>query len=107
MDGPAICLNRSGRQQPPGRLIHEGHKLIGEAGHGAADRNATYMGTTANLSHPSALAYVALNHSAPASEFNDALGGPIGNFVGLLAPSSADDFLLQSRRSASISDRRL
>ena len=67
----------------------------------------TYIGTTANLNHPSALAYVALNHSAPASESNDALGGPIGNFVGLLAPSSADDFLLRSRRSASISDRRL
>src|SRR5260370_35294708 len=32
---------------------------------------------------------------------------PLRNVAGLLAPSAADDFLLRSRRSVSISDRRL
>src|SRR5262245_43533155 len=35
-----------------GRLVHERHELVGEAGHRAADADAADVGTAADAAHP-------------------------------------------------------
>src|SRR5438105_1518548 len=34
-DHPAVDADQARRQEGAGRLVHEGHELVGEAGHGA------------------------------------------------------------------------
>src|SRR5499427_6665399 len=65
-DGP-------GREFCARRLVHEGHELVGEAWHGAADTDAANVGATADAGHPAALWHVAVDDRAPAAELHDAL----------------------------------
>src|ERR1700679_2372474 len=58
-------------------LIHEGHKLIREAGHGATDANAAHVGAAAYSGHPAAFGHVAVHDRAPTSQLHDALGGAV------------------------------
>src|ERR1700682_6164653 len=56
-----------------GRLIHEGHELVGEARHRASDADAADVGATADTGHPAALGNVAVDHRSPAAELDEAL----------------------------------
>ena len=57
-----------------GRLVHERHELVGEAGHGAADADAADVGAAADAGHPAALGDVAVDHRPPAADLHQALG---------------------------------
>src|SRR5271163_1335171 len=52
-DRAAIGTDGCARDFRAGRLIHEGHELVRETGHGAANANAAYIGTSADSGHPS------------------------------------------------------
>src|ERR1700722_3477670 len=75
------CFSVSGHgacgKQGAGWLVHERHKLIREAGHGAADTDPTDIGATADSCHPTTLPNVALDNRAPAPQFYDALNIPV------------------------------
>src|SRR5579862_6413726 len=92
-----ISLHRLGRKQRPGRLIHEGHKLVREARHGATNADAAYVWTSAHAAHPSTLSDIALDDRSPASEFYDALGGSVFlSKFSLLIISASITALMQS-----------
>src|ERR1700690_3173572 len=82
-DGAAIDANRAGRYFRSGRLIHEGHELVRESRHGAADADSAHVRTAAEAIHPAALGHVAIHHRAPAAEFHDALRRAV--FLGEIA----------------------
>src|SRR5262252_9823897 len=79
-DDGAVDAARGRRHSAPRRFVHEGHELVGKAGHGAADADAADVGTAADAGHPPALGDVAHDHRTPASELDDALGRAV--FVG-------------------------
>src|ERR1700736_3099103 len=81
-----------------GRFVHEGHELVGEAGHGAADADAADVGAAADARHPASLAHVALHDGTPATELHDAFGRAIllGE-VGLLVVAAAVAALVDGR----------
>src|SRR5262245_16396894 len=82
---PAVDGDGGRGELGAGRLVHEGHELVGEARHRAADADASDVGTAADAVHPAALADVALHHGAPAAELHDALGRAVRvREVGLL-----------------------
>src|SRR5579863_5180520 len=72
-DGPPINANRTTGHVRSRRLIHEGHELVGEAWHGAADADAAHVGAAADACHPSAFGDVAVDYWTPASQLHDAL----------------------------------
>src|ERR1700733_7667237 len=57
-----------------GRLVHERHEFIGEAGHGAADADAADVGATADARHPATLGDVAIDDGAPATDLHQTFG---------------------------------
>ena len=73
----AIRTDQGGGKAGARRFIHKRHELVGEAGHGAADADASNVGTTANPAHPAALGHVAIHDRTPAAEFHEAAGGAI------------------------------
>src|SRR3954454_12154529 len=73
-----------------GGLVHERHELVGEARHRAGDANAADVRTAADAVHPAALGDVAVDHRAPAADFNQALRRTIlVGEVGLLVVAGA------------------
>src|SRR5271166_6580734 len=76
-DHPAIEADGRGGQLGAGWLVHEGHELVGETGHGAANADAADVGAAAEAGHPAALGNIALHHRAPTAQFHDALGRAI------------------------------
>src|SRR4051794_39454791 len=84
-DRRAVDADGAGREPATGRLVHERHELVREAGHGAADADAAEVGAAADAVHPAAFGHVALDHRAPAAELDDALRRAVlGGEVGLL-----------------------
>src|SRR5215831_15978291 len=63
-----------GRDHAAGRLVHEGHELVGEAGHGAGDADPADVGAAADARHPAALGDVAVDDGPPAADPYQALG---------------------------------
>src|SRR4051812_22948762 len=57
-----------------GRLVHERHELVGEAGHRAADADAADVRAAADAGHPPALGDVAVDDRPPAPDLDQALG---------------------------------
>src|SRR5580658_6935835 len=55
-----------------GRLVHEGHELVRETRHRAADTDAADVRATADAGHPSALRNVAVDNRPPATELDQA-----------------------------------
>src|SRR5580698_8346186 len=47
-DGVAVEPAGHGRDPGPGRFVHEGHDLVGEPRHGAADADAADIGASAH-----------------------------------------------------------
>ena len=72
----AIDSRREGRELGAGRLIHEGHELVREAGHGATDADATHVRTATHTIDPSPLRDIALDDRAEAC--GGAFRGEIG-----------------------------
>src|SRR4029077_17794606 len=73
-DHGAVHRARRGGDLRPGRLVHEGHELVREAGHGAGNADAAHVRAAAHAVDPAALGHVALDHRAPAAELDQALG---------------------------------
>src|SRR5947208_3316902 len=65
-DDPTVEPDQARGEQAAGRLVHEGHELVGEAGHGAGDADAAHVRAAADPVHPAALGDVAVDHRAPA-----------------------------------------
>src|SRR6478609_10447163 len=57
-DELAVGLRAGGRQLAAGRLVHERHELVREAGHRAADADAAHVRTPADAVEPAALRHV-------------------------------------------------
>ena len=55
------------------RLVHEGHELVREAGHRAADADAANVGASADAAHPAALGHVAFDDRTPAAQLHETL----------------------------------
>src|SRR5688500_15201129 len=71
-------------------LVHEGHELVGEPWHGAADAHAADVRTAADAVHPAALGHVAEDHRAPAAELHDALArAVVGREIALLVVATS------------------
>src|ERR1700752_4909670 len=73
----AISADRSARHMSAGRLIHERHEFVREAGHGTANTNAADVGPPANSRHPPAFRNVAVDHRTPASQLHNAFRGAV------------------------------
>src|ERR1051325_3456776 len=100
-----------------GRLVHERHELVGEAGHRAPDADAADVGTAADAVHPSALGDVAADDGAPAADLHETLrravlvrevallvvAGTIASFVHRAAeqPGGAEVFIQRNDRRLS------
>src|SRR5204863_4128252 len=69
----AVHDRRAGGHPRPGRLVHERHELVREAGHGAGDADATHVRAAAHPVDPTPLRYVALDHRTPAAQFHQTL----------------------------------
>src|SRR5580698_8033211 len=54
-----------------GRLVHEGHELIGEARHRTTDADAANVGASPHAAHPTTLGDVALDDRTPAPQFDE------------------------------------
>src|SRR5215467_14295429 len=76
-DGGAVHLARRGGHPRAGRLVHERHELVGEAGHRARDADPADVRAAADAVDPAALGHVALDHRPPAAELHQALRGPV------------------------------
>src|SRR5580704_407861 len=84
-DGVAVQPAGECGHPGPGRFVHEGHELVGEPRHGAADADATHVGAPTDPVDPAPFGHVALDHRAPATELHDALGRAVlGGEVALL-----------------------
>src|SRR5262245_6235685 len=66
----SVESTNAGRDLTSRWFIHERHKLIGKAGHGAANADAANVRTSANSSHPAALGHITLDYRAPAANFD-------------------------------------
>src|SRR5580704_1022759 len=73
MNRPPVCHHGARREQRARRLAHERHELVRKTRHRTADADASHVRTTADSTHPSTLAHVALHHRPPTAEFYDAL----------------------------------
>src|SRR5262249_45299507 len=73
-DDAAVEADEVGGEKGAGRFVHEGHELIGEAGHGTGDTDAAEVGTAADARHPAALGDVAIHDRPPAADLDEALG---------------------------------
>src|SRR6185437_4580337 len=73
-DGAAVGGAHGHAHARARRLVHEGHELVGEAGHGAGHADAADVGTAADAVHPAALGDVAIDHRPPAAELDQAFG---------------------------------
>src|SRR5450432_1383063 len=69
----APCANHLGGKRGAGRRVHEGHELIRESRHGAADADTTNVRATADAGHPASLGHVTVNHRSPAAYLNQTL----------------------------------
>src|ERR1051326_1461333 len=76
-DHRAVHAARGGRDPGAGRLVHERHELVREAGHGAGDADAAHVRAAARPVDPAPLGYVALDDRPPAAELDQALGGAV------------------------------
>src|SRR5438094_6160652 len=87
-DHAAVETAGGGGDLRAGWLIHEGHELVGEARHGAADADATHVGAAAHTVDPAPLRHVALDHRTPAAQLHQALGGAVlgGELALLVVP---------------------
>src|SRR5215212_6163792 len=56
------------------RLVHEGHELVGEAWHGAADADAAHVRAAPYAIHPAPLGHVAVDDRTPAADLHLAFG---------------------------------
>src|SRR3954454_12930301 len=72
-DGPVDPGDR-GRDRAAGRLVHERHELVGEAGHRAADADAAHPRAAGGAGHPAPLGDVAVDDRPPAAGLDQALG---------------------------------
>src|SRR6478672_6599795 len=72
------------------RLVHEGHELVGEAGHRAGDADAADVGTAPDAVDPAPFRHVALHDRAPAAELDQALRGAVtgGELTLLVVPGT-------------------
>src|SRR5579884_3371648 len=73
LDGASVGPDGVGREARTGGRVHEGHELVGEVGHGAADADAAHVGAAADAGHPAPLGDVAVDHRPPAAELDQAL----------------------------------
>src|SRR5579875_163823 len=73
-DDGSVHAARGCRDLRTGRLVHERHELVGEAGHRARDAGAADVRAAAHPVDPAALRYVALDHRSPAAQLDQALG---------------------------------
>src|SRR3954465_7898729 len=73
-DGRAVHAGHRGRGGGPGRLVHEPHELVGEAGHRAADADAADVRAPADAVDPAALGHVALDDWTPTAKLQNAFG---------------------------------
>src|SRR3954452_11846610 len=76
-DRTAVDTARHRRHPCTGRLVHERHELVGEAGHRAADADAPDVRAPTDAVDPTALGDVALHDRSPAPELHDALRRPV------------------------------
>src|SRR5689334_10178798 len=76
-DDRAVHAAGRGGHLRPGRLVHERHELVREAGHGAGDADAAHVGTAADAVDPAPLGHVAVDHRPPAADLHQALGVPV------------------------------
>src|SRR5690242_19014254 len=60
-DRVAVEADGCGRELAAGRLVHERHELVGEAGHRAADADAADVRAATHAVHPAPLGDVALH----------------------------------------------
>src|ERR671937_152405 len=65
-DDVAVQAAGGGGDLRAGRLVHEGHKLVGNPRHRAPDADPPDVRTTADAVDPSPLRHVALHHRPPA-----------------------------------------
>lgn len=68
----AVNTDRCSGNSGAVRLIHEGHKLVWESRHRAANANSTHVRTSANSRHPTPLRHIAIDHRTPTAQFHDA-----------------------------------
>src|SRR5262245_37489552 len=61
-----------GGHPAPRRFIHEGHKLIRESRHCAADANSPNVRAAADAADPAALRHVAFDYRSPAADLDQA-----------------------------------
>src|ERR1700722_3913118 len=73
----SVCGHGGGGKQGAGWLVHEGHELIRETRHSAANTDPTNIRTAADSCHPTTFPNVALDNRAPAPQFYDALNIPV------------------------------
>src|SRR5947209_19974468 len=80
------------------RLVHERHELVGEAGHRAGDADAADVRAAAHAVDPAALGNIALDHRAPAAEFDQAFRRAVlDGEVALLVVASTITALVHGR----------
>jgi hypothetical protein len=60
-------------EQGTRRLVHERHKFVGKAGHGATDTDAPNIRASTDTCHPTPFADVALDNRPPTAQLDDAL----------------------------------
>src|SRR6266436_3411980 len=83
-DGP-VRPRSGGRDLGARGLVHEGHELVREAWHRAADADAADVGASAHAVDPPTLGHIAFDHRPPAAELHQALRRPVlGGEVPLL-----------------------
>src|SRR5947207_3607631 len=85
-DDRAVHGARGGGDLGPGRLVHERHELVREAGHGAGDADTAHVRAAAHAVDPAPLGHVALDHRTPAAQLDQAarravLGGELALLV--------------------------
>src|SRR3954467_4534750 len=89
-DRGAVRRHRCGGELPAGRLVHEGHELVREARHRAADADATDVRAASDAVDPAPLGHVALHDRSPAAQLDDALGRAVlGREIALLVVAGA------------------
>src|SRR6478752_7344087 len=58
-------------------FVHEGHELVREAGHRAADADSADIGAAAHPVDPATFGHIAFDDRTPAAELDDALRGAV------------------------------
>src|SRR5262245_54504075 len=67
-DQLAVHPDEARGEDAAGGLVHEGHELVGEARHGAADADPADVRAAADPGHPAALGDVAVDDRTPAAD---------------------------------------